>query len=72
MSPGASVGSLELNDKVQAALVDGATGFDDHYYRTHVRLECGDERYTWVNRTLFVGMGRLTRGGAEYDVYRVT
>jgi hypothetical protein len=65
-------GSLELNDKVQAALVDGETHFDDHYYRTHVRMECGDERYLWVNRTLFVGTGRLTRGGAEYDVYRVS
>ena len=65
-------GSLELNGTVRAALTDGETGFEDHYYRTHVRMECGDERYRWVNRTLFVGMGRLTRGGAEYDVYRVT
>ncbi len=66
-------GSLEMNDRVQAALADGETGFDDdHYYRTHVRMECGDERYKWVNRTLFLGTGRLTRGGAEYEVYRVT
>ncbi|MGB7337237.1 MAG: DUF3237 family protein [Salaquimonas sp.] len=25
--------------------------------RTHARLETGDERYDWVNRALFVGVG---------------
>ena len=25
--------------------------------RTHARLESGDPRYEWVNRTLFVGSG---------------
>ena len=65
-------GSLELTDKVMAAFAGGATEFDDQYFRTHVRLECGDERYTWVNRTLFVGKGRMLPGGVEYDVYRLT
>jgi hypothetical protein len=65
-------GSLELNDRVQAALAGGETGFEDHYYRIHVRLESGDERYRWVNRTLFVGTGRLVRDGVVYDVLRVT
>jgi hypothetical protein len=65
-------GSLEVNERVTAALNGGETQFEDHYYRTHVRMECGDERYQWVNRTLFVGEGRLESGGAVYDVYRVT
>ena len=30
---------------------------DRYYMRTHARLETGDERYDWVNRTLFVGRG---------------
>lgn len=28
-----------------------------YYMRTHARLETGDRRYDWVNRTLFVGVG---------------
>ena len=27
------------------------------YMRTHARLETGDARYDWVNRTLFLGVG---------------
>lgn len=65
-------GSLELNQAVMAALADGETRFEDQYFRTHVRMESGDERYRWVNRTLFVGMGRITPGGVVYDVSRVT
>ncbi|MDP5361069.1 MAG: DUF3237 domain-containing protein [Paracoccaceae bacterium] len=30
---------------------------DSYYMRTHARLETGDDRYAWVNRTLFVGVG---------------
>jgi Protein of unknown function (DUF3237) len=65
-------GSLELNDRVSAALAGGETRFEDQYFRTHVRMESGDERYRWVNRPLFIGQGRLTTGGVVYDVYRVT
>ena len=65
-------GSLELNERVTAALAGGETRLEDHYYRIHVRMESGDERYSWVNRTLFVGEGRLTPAGVVYDVYRVT
>lgn len=28
-----------------------------YYMRTHARLETGDARYDWVNRTLFLGVG---------------
>jgi len=28
-----------------------------YYMRTHARLETGDPRYDWVNKTLFVGTG---------------
>ncbi|WP_193176646.1 DUF3237 domain-containing protein [Oricola nitratireducens] len=30
---------------------------DAYYMRTHARLETGDPKYDWVNRTLFVGSG---------------
>lgn len=64
-------GSLELNEKVMGSFAGGETSFDDQYFRTHIRMECGDERYAWVNRTLFVGRGRMTGDGVEYEVYRL-
>ena len=66
-------GLLEMNDTASAALVDTAaeTAFDDHYFVTTPRMECGDERYEWVNHTMFVARGRLTRSGVCYEVYRI-
>jgi hypothetical protein len=65
-------GSLELNERVTAALAGGETRFEDQYCRTHVRMESGDARYSWVNRTLFIGQGRLVPDGVVYDIARVT
>jgi len=50
-----------------------ASDYGDHYFRIAPRLETGDERYDWVNRTLFVADGRLHPGPVvEYRVHRVT
>ncbi len=38
--------------------VDPAT----YYMRTQARLETGDARYGWINRTLFVGTGARLQG----------
>jgi hypothetical protein len=66
-------GVLEMNDKVVTASAPGReTGFDDQYFRTVPRLETGDERYAWVNQTIFVGQGRITGSGVEHEVYRIT
>jgi hypothetical protein len=65
-------GSLEMSDAVMAASTsDGETGFGDQYWYTHVRLESGAEAYQWVNRTLFVGQGRMATDGIEYVIYRL-
>lgn len=66
-------GHLEMSQSVQAALAgEGPTDWEDQYFRTAPRLETGDERYAWVNRTLFVAEGRLYPDPAvEYRVYRV-
>lgn len=66
-------GFLEMNDALVGALQTGkGTGFGDAYLRTAVRMECGDARYAWINRTLFIGAGRLRDGGSvEYRLYRV-
>jgi len=67
-------GLLELNEATMGAIgTAAATEFEDHYFRTTPRLETGDERYAWVNQTVFLGKGHLLPGLlVEYDVYRVT
>jgi hypothetical protein len=65
-------GLLEVNGAVQAALASGAgTDYGDQYFYTNPRIETGDERYTWVNTTFFIGEGRIVPGlGVEYRVWR--
>ncbi|HUC37822.1 MAG TPA: DUF3237 domain-containing protein [Acidimicrobiales bacterium] len=66
-------GVLEMNEKVMAAMTStDETTFDDQYFRTTPRLETGDERYAWVNQTIFAARGRVAAKGVEYEVYRVT
>jgi hypothetical protein len=65
-------GLLQLTDKVMAAMASAdETTFDDQYFRATPRLETGDDRYSWVNQTLFVSRGRISARGVEYEVYRV-
>lgn len=67
-------GILEMNDKVQQATVPtgSPTDYPDQYFRTAPRLETGDPRYEWVNRTVFVAEGRVRPEPAvQYRVYRV-
>jgi hypothetical protein len=56
-----------------AALLDPAreTGWDEQYFRTTPRFETADERYAWLNRTVFVARGRVRADGIEYEVFRV-
>jgi hypothetical protein len=35
-------------------------------------METGAPDYAWVNKTAFVGRGRVARGAVEYEVIRVT
>ena len=51
-----------------------STAFEDQHFRTNPRFETGDERYAWLNQTMFIGEGRILASpmGVEYRVYRVT
>ncbi len=40
-----------------------------YYMRTHARLETGDPRYDWVNKTLFVGVGARFKQAVKLDLY---
>jgi hypothetical protein len=66
------VGLLEMNEAVMAALASGGgTAYGDQAFHTNPRFETGDERYTWLNTTFFVGEGHLLPGlGVEYRVWR--
>ena len=66
-------GLLELNAKVAEVMASGgSTTYADHYCRTTPRLETGDERYAWMNHSVFVARGRLLEEQkVEYEVYRV-
>jgi hypothetical protein len=67
-------GLIELTPAVQALLGGGnqPTDYGDQYFFTGLRMETGDERYAWVNRTVFVGQGRALPGpSVEYKVFRL-
>ena len=67
-------GLLEITPAVQALIEGGdqPTDYGDQYFFTGLRMETGDERYTWVNQTVFVGQGRVVPGPAvDYKVFRL-
>lgn len=42
-----------------------------YYMRTHARLETGDPRYEWVNRTLFVGTGARHKSAVTVELFAI-
>lgn len=58
--------------EVIAALARGEEVAPDAYYmRTQARLETGDARYAWVNRTLFVGTGARFAAAVRVSLYAI-
>jgi hypothetical protein len=67
-------GVVEVTEDMTAILggASKSVNYGDQYFFTNPRLETGDERYTWVNESQFLGQGRLVPGPTvEYRVYRV-
>ena len=70
-------GPAEANDALQQAVAAVApTRFSDQSIRSHWVLEAGHPHYAWVNRSVFVGQGRLLPArpgqlGFEHQVYRL-
>lgn len=44
---------------------------DSYYMRTQARLETGDKRYDWVNRTLFIGVGHREQSSVKLRLFAV-
>lgn len=42
---------------------------DSYYMRTHARLETGDARYAWINKTLFIGSGQRQKSKVIVDLF---
>ena len=59
-------------ETMQAVARGEAVAFADYTMRTTARLETGDPRYDWVNRTLFVGSGGRLASQVIIDLYAVT
>ena len=58
--------------EVLAALARGDEVDPASYYmRTSARLETGDDRYRWVNRTVFLGTGRRMENAVRIDLFAV-
>ena len=58
--------------KIIAALARGEDVPPDLYsMRTTARMETGDERYAWVNRTLFVGTGARRRSAVTVSLFAI-
>jgi len=56
--------------EVLAALARGeAVDPSSYYMRTQARLETGDDRYRWVNRTLFIGNGRRLASAVAVSLF---
>jgi hypothetical protein len=64
-------GILEVNDRVIAA-ASGSTesDYDDSYFVLQPRFETGDGRYSWLNRCVGLGEGRVGRNKVYYRIYR--
>lgn len=58
--------------EVMARLAAGeAVDPADYYMRTWPRLETGDPRHSWVNRTIFLGTGARFAAAVRIEVYEV-
>lgn len=57
---------------VMAAVARGDEVSPDAYYmRTQARLETGDARYEWVNKTLFVGTGARLKQAVILSLFAI-
>ncbi len=59
-------------EEVIAALARGEdVPADSYYMRTHARLETGDSRYAWVNKSLFLGTGKREKERVVIDLFLI-
>jgi hypothetical protein len=64
---------IRENPAFLAALrTGGETSVDDQYMRMVAQFDTGDERYSWLTRSLFIGEGRVAGDHRiEYVIHRL-
>ena len=60
-----------VNYALDFAKPDDPAGVGRYYFRILPLFETGDERYTWLNQIVTVGVGRTGDDSVIYDVYEV-
>lgn len=48
-------------------LIDQSNG----YYRTAPVFETGSEKYSWLNKSIYVGVGQLGEAEVTYEIYKI-
>ena len=67
-----SRGIRDASPEIAARIAAGENVPTSEYYmRTAVRLDCGDPRYQWVSRALFLAAGGKVGSTVRLSVYRV-
>lgn len=67
-----SQGIRHAPPEVSARMAAGEEVASSEYYmRTAIRLETGDDRYAWVNRSIFLASGGKSGTVVKLDIYRV-
>lgn len=57
---------------LDALRTGGETSIDDQYMRMVANFDTGDERYTWLTSSLFIGEGRVAGDHRiEYTIWRL-
>ncbi len=65
-------GLYQFNEQLSANLEKGeGYAFGDTLFQVQMQFETGDERYSWLNKTLAVAEGRETGNKVEYRAYRM-
>jgi hypothetical protein len=64
-------GVLRIPQEMLGRAISGDVDESAYYFRTTPRMECGDERYAWVNSTICVGHGRVGQNRVMYRVFAV-
>ncbi|MBR9807670.1 MAG: DUF3237 domain-containing protein [Alphaproteobacteria bacterium] len=68
-------GVLRPMPKVREFSLRGGPKTDEErkqiYFRTAPIFETGDERYSWLNNVVTIGMGESIGGAVRYDVFEV-
>jgi hypothetical protein len=59
------------NEVIEAIARGEDVSPDAYYMRTHARLETGDPRYDWVNKTLFVGTGARKKTTVQMRLFAI-